>query len=215
MRRDTASATAPAADRALVPLVLRGDESAFAALLDRHGGSLLRLARALAPDRGEAERLARETWLCALDALSAAGARSSLRALLFRILCERAGAGTSEGSGGQLVPEPDGDPAAPAVEAGRFDGSGAWADPPRRWAGRAPGGDGLPREATAELAAAVEALPRGERAVLILRDLEGLADAEVCELLCLGEPRERTLLRRARGRVYRAMEARLAGPRAS
>jgi RNA polymerase sigma-70 factor (ECF subfamily) len=177
----------------------RDDASAFAALVGRHGGAVLRLARALAPDRAAADALFRETWLAALERLPALGDVPSARTLLFRILCDRARGAAGGRDGGFPAPEPEDGPGAAAVDPGCFDASGAWAEPPRAWSRTPPDVD--------RIAEAVERLPAGERAVLLLRDVEGLGDAEVCDLLDLAEPRERALLNRARATLCRALAA--------
>lgn len=53
---------------------------------------------------------------------------------------------------------------------------------------------------------AVELLPPVQRAVITLRDVEGMTAAEACELLGLTEGNQRVLLHRARSRVCRALE---------
>lgn len=177
----------------------RDDASAFAALVGRHGGAVLRLARALVRDEAAADALFRETWQAALDALPALASGPSPRTQLFRILCDRARGAAGERGDGFPAQEPDDGPGAAAVDPGSFDASGAWAEPPRLWARTPPDVD--------RIAAAVEELPTRERAVLLLRDVEGLGDAEVCDLLGLAESRERSLLNRARATVCRALAA--------
>ena len=52
----------------------------------------------------------------------------------------------------------------------------------------------------------IGALPAGQRAVLILRDIEGWPADDVCTTLALSETNQRVLLHRARSRVRRALE---------
>ena len=49
-------------------------------------------------------------------------------------------------------------------------------------------------------------MPPAQRAVITLRDVEGMTAAETCELLELTEANQRVLLHRARSRVRRALE---------
>jgi RNA polymerase sigma-70 factor (ECF subfamily) len=55
--------------------------------------------------------------------------------------------------------------------------------------------------------AAVDELPPAQRAVIVLRDLQELDAAEVCELLDLSDGNQRVLLHRARAKVRAALEA--------
>src|SRR6185437_269665 len=57
---------------------------------------------------------------------------------------------------------------------------------------------------------AIDRLPAGQRAVLILRDIEGCAAEEACTLLGITPENQRVLLHRARGRI-RAMVDTLIG----
>jgi RNA polymerase sigma-70 factor (ECF subfamily) len=53
---------------------------------------------------------------------------------------------------------------------------------------------------------AVDGLPAAQRQVLVLRDLEGVAAADVCNILGLTDTHQRVLLHRARSRVRNALE---------
>jgi hypothetical protein len=54
--------------------------------------------------------------------------------------------------------------------------------------------------------AAIDRLPAGQRAVIILRDIEGCDAAEACTLLGITAENQRVLLHRARGRVRQAID---------
>jgi RNA polymerase sigma-70 factor (ECF subfamily) len=62
---------------------------------------------------------------------------------------------------------------------------------------------------------AIEALPSAQREVLVLRDIEGLPAAEVCNILALTDTHQRVLLHRARSRVRHALERYLAAREAT
>jgi RNA polymerase sigma-70 factor (ECF subfamily) len=62
---------------------------------------------------------------------------------------------------------------------------------------------------------AIEALPSAHREVLVLRDIEGLPAAEVCNILALTDTHQRVLLHRARSRVRHALERYLAAREAT
>jgi hypothetical protein len=57
----------------------------------------------------------------------------------------------------------------------------------------------------------VAALPVAQRAVLILRDVEGLTAAEACQLLGLSQGNQRVLLHRGRSKVRATLERYLTG----
>ena len=63
----------------------------------------------------------------------------------------------------------------------------------------------------AGVSAALDALPPAQRAVVLLRDVEGLDSAEICRQLGISEANLRVLLHRARTKL-RDAAARLAGP---
>ncbi len=53
--------------------------------------------------------------------------------------------------------------------------------------------------------AALDDVPAGPRRVVLLRDVEGLASGEVCELLGINEASQRVLLHRGRTHIRRAL----------
>jgi RNA polymerase sigma-70 factor (ECF subfamily) len=65
----------------------------------------------------------------------------------------------------------------------------------------------LARETRERVLAAVDDLPPAQRAVIMLRDLQGFDAPEVCELLHLSDGNQRILLHRARAKVRAALEA--------
>src|ERR1700752_3778862 len=73
-------------EEALVAALKGGDESAFAALVDRHSSSMLRVARGYVPSREIAEEVVQETWIALLKGIDSFEGRSSLRTWLFTVL---------------------------------------------------------------------------------------------------------------------------------
>jgi hypothetical protein len=57
------------------------------------------------------------------------------------------------------------------------------------------------RQLWVHVEAAIERLPAGQRAVLVLRDLEGCSAEDTCTLLGITIENQRVLLHRARGRI--------------
>jgi RNA polymerase sigma-70 factor (ECF subfamily) len=192
-----------------------GDEAAFEQLVDRYGASMLRLATSLVGSRAIAEEVVQETWLAVLQGIDRFEGRSTLKTWLFRILTNRAK--TRGEREGRTIPfsafgeASEGDGEEPSVDPDRFFGpehphAGLWVDLPQRWADT-PERRLLSQETQALVAAAIEALPPSQRAVISLRDVEGWSSEEVCNVLELSETNQRVLLHRARTKVRRALES--------
>ena len=194
----------PDEDAPLLDALRAGDERAFAALVDKYGPSLLRLAQLYVSSRAVAEEVVQETWLAVLTGIERFEGRSSLKTWLFRILTNKAKTrGQREGRTlpfSSLASDGDEDQTAVAVE--RFARGGAWATPPRG----VPEERLLAGETRARVEQAISALPPNQRAVITLRDVEGLSAEEACNVLGLSETNQRVLLHRARAKVRAALE---------
>lgn len=195
-----------------------GDERAFASLVDRYYGSLLRLAMAYVPSRAVAEEVVQETWVGVLEGLSRFEGRSSLKTWIFRILTNRAKTrGQRErryepmGLGGDSGDNPDG----PPVDPDRFLKSGYfvdhWVSQPNAWEDETPERILLSKETRAQIEKAIEALPPTQRQVITLRDIEEVSSQEVCNILDITETNQRVLLHRARSKVRRTLEPYMEG----
>ena len=191
-------------DVLLLRALRAGDEQAFAALVDKYGPSLLRLAQLYVSSRAVAEEVVQETWLAVLTGIERFEDRSSLKTWLFRILTNKAK--TRGQREGRILPfsslAADGDEDQTAVAVERFARGGAWATPPRG----VPEERLLAGEARARVEEAIAALPPNQRAVITLRDVEGLSADEVCTLLEISEGNQRVLLHRARSKVRAVVE---------
>lgn len=191
----------------LVDRLLAGDETAFEMLVRRYHDRLLRLARAYVRTEAQAADVVQETWLAVLRALPGFERRSSLQTWIFRILMNRAR--THAVREGRLVAfgdaDPGRDPGDAAVDQEWFDASGHWRTPPAPWPVLDPERLVLNDEIRRHLEAAIDALPPGQRAVVTLRDVEGLPAGEVCNLLGITETNQRVLLHRGRTRIRAAL----------
>jgi RNA polymerase sigma-70 factor (ECF subfamily) len=189
-----------------------GDEYAFAELVRRHHGALVRLAQAYVSDRDTAEGVVQDAWLGVLNGLSQFEGRSSLKTWIFRIVVNRAKTrGTRDKRRRVLLRTVAEDVAEPAVAPTRFDSQGRWSDPPVRWSSDTPEELLLREETQAVLERAIAALPHNQRAVITLRDIHGLDSDEICNILEVSQTNQRVLLHRARGRVRAELERHLAG----
>jgi RNA polymerase sigma-70 factor (ECF subfamily) len=203
-RRRTATALPPDEDAELLDRLRAGDETAFMALVEKYGPSLLRVARLYVPTQSAAEEVVADTWLAVVTGLERFEGRSSLKTWLFRILTNKAKTrGVRER---RTVPFSsfvgDGDEDDTAVDADRFARDGHWTAPPRG----VPEERLLAGEARRVVESAIEALPENQRAVITLRDVEGLSSEEACNVLGLSETNQRVLLHRARAKVRAAFE---------
>src|SRR6476660_4886126 len=77
-------------DDPIVAAVRAGDRDAFAALVDRYGAQMLRVAMLYTPTRAVAEDAVQDAWLGVLAGLDRFEGRSSLKTWIFRILMNRA-----------------------------------------------------------------------------------------------------------------------------
>ncbi len=211
----SAAPLSSADEEALLLRLRTGDRDAFAALVQRHGGALLRFARVFAKTRPLAEDLVQETWLAALEGLQGFEGRASVRTWLFRVLANRAR--TRIARDRRSVPFSDlaqsDEGEMPAVDPDRFDQAGRWDDPLAAWSEENPERLAQDRETRAAIEAAIAELPEGQRAVITLRDVEGLDTDEICNLLAITVTNQRVLLHRARARVRQALERHLGGAR--
>jgi RNA polymerase sigma-70 factor (ECF subfamily) len=187
----------------LVEALREGNEEAFATLVDRYHGSLVRVARMYVRDGATAEEVAQETWLAVLGGIDRFEARSSVKTWLFRILTNRAK--TRGEREARSIPfssiSSDGDrPATEADEPIELT-PGTW----RSWEGD-PEERLLAGETRRLILATIEELPPVQRAVITLRDIEGFGADDVCNVLELSDTNQRVLLHRARSRVRRALE---------
>jgi len=204
----------PADESALVERLRAGDRAAFADLIDRHGGALLRLASSLLKNTAVAEEVVQDTWLAALHGLDGFEARSSLRTWLFTILANRArNRAVREARSVPWSALESGEQDGPAVDPDRFQADGQWKEAPGRWTEADPERLALGAETGAAIEAAIASLPVLQRSVLTLRDVEGLEADEICRLLAITLTNQRVLLHRARSRVRQALEAHLTGAR--
>jgi RNA polymerase sigma-70 factor (ECF subfamily) len=171
-------------DRELLRLAGRGDDEAFKTLVDRHALYLFGIAHGMTANPADAEDLVQETFLAAAQGgyRGEAAVRTWLVAILVRRVAmmrrtagRRGGTHLSLSAGGSDSREPAIDIAAggsnPAVGA----------------------------EARLDLATMLERLSPDHRAVIVLRELEGMSYEEMSK--ALGVPRGTV-----ESRLYRARE---------
>ena len=186
------------AEAELVDRLRAGDEAAFVALIGLYQPRMLRLAEATVGSRAVAEEVTQDTWLAVVRGIERFEGRSSLKTWLFHILLNRARSAVSRE---QRAGRPDED-----LVDDRFDGSGAWAQPPEPWSDRVD--DRLVAEHLAvRVQQLLPELPDSQRQVVILRDLEGLSPSDVASLVGVTDGNQRVLLHRGRSRLRELLTA--------
>lgn len=194
-------------ERVLLDRLLKGDESAFESLVGQYHDRLQRLARVYVRTDALAADVVQETWLAVLRGLTRFERRSTLRTWIFHILANRAR--THAARERRLVPFADLDahnePEPDVPDGARFDSTGGWREPPAPWTATDPERLTLNAEVRDALDRAIEALPEGQRAVVMLRDVEGIAADDACNILGVTETNQRVLLHRGRTRLRAAL----------
>jgi RNA polymerase sigma-70 factor (ECF subfamily) len=193
-------------DETLVQALHDRDEQVFNNLVERWSGIMLRLALTHVESRAVAEEVVQDAWLTVLRSLDRFERRSSLRTWVLGIVvnCARSRS-RAERRSAVLSSE-----AAPIVAPTRFLPANHprwphhWAVEPAEW--RTPEEELLAGETRKVIVDAVDALPSSQRQVIVLRDIEGLPSAEVCNILGLTDTHQRVLLHRARSRVRGALD---------
>jgi RNA polymerase sigma-70 factor (ECF subfamily) len=201
-------------EKVLLEALRRGDEAAFLALVNRHHGAMVRLARAFVRSDAVAEEVAQEAWLAALEGLAAFRGEAGVKGWLLAIVANRARSRAVKEARSvplsSLGPGDDGEgDGGPAVDPDRFlpadhpEWPGHWSAAPAPF----PEARLLAAEAADKAKAAIAALPARQQAVITLRDVEGLSAEEACLALGLSEENQRVLLHRARSKVRAELEA--------
>lgn len=186
-----------------------GDERAYRKLIRRFHASLVGVASSIIGSRAQAEEVVQDAWLAVFSGIGAFEGRSSVVTWLFSIVLNRAR--TRASREGRLVGLPallEGtNPGGRAVPLTEFKPDGHWVEAPRLWDELDPERIVGGRQLWLHVMEVVERLPNGQRAVLILRDMEGCEAEDACTLLGISAENQRVLLHRARGRVRQTIDA--------
>jgi len=186
-------------DLDLLDRLRQGDEDAFVLLVNRYEQPLLRFARSLIANNAVAEEAVQDTWIGVVRGVEKFEGRSSIKTWLFRILANRA---RSAGSREQRY-LPVGNER--AVDASRFSAGGQWLEPVEPWVEDAD--ERLDASTWSPvLKEALSGIPPRQRQVLLLRDVEGLSNGDVCAVLEISSANQRLLLHRGRHRLRDALE---------
>ena len=193
-------------DEMLVQALQAGDEQVFSDLVESWSAMMLRLALAHVESHAIAEEVVQDAWLTVLRSLDRFEGRSSLRTWVLGIVVNRARSrARAERRSIALSSE-----SVPVLDPNRFLPADHprwphhWAVEPADW--WTPEKELLAGETRNVILDAIDALPSSQREVIVLRDVEGLPSAEVCNILGVTDTHQRVLLHRARSRVRHALE---------
>ena len=208
-------ATASADELKLLERRRAGDQEPFARLVQLQGGALLRRATTFVQSPAVAEKVVQDSWIAALDKLGDFEGRSTPRTWLFQIVANKSR--TRGAREGRSVPFSSltgaDDEGEPAGSLDRFDQDGMWKELAGPWSEQNPERLAQGVQTRAAIEQAIAALPEAQRAVITLRDIEGMEADEICNLLGVTLSNQRILLHRARAKVRQALERYMAGER--
>jgi RNA polymerase sigma-70 factor (ECF subfamily) len=186
----------------------QGDPAAYRVLVRRFHASLVRLASSIIGSQAQAEEVVQDSWLAVLSGVGRFEGRSSLTTWIFSIVVNRARTRVSRegrlvGLGSLMEGTQSGERGVPLSE---FQPDGHWVEAPRLWDELDPerviGG----RQLWDHVRAIVDELPNGQRAVILLRDMEGRDAEETRALLEISAENQRVLLHRARARIRKEID---------
>jgi len=175
-----------------------GDAAAIRSLVATYHASMVRFARTIAGDAG-AEEIVQEAWIKIVRALPSFEGRSSLRTWLFAIVRNEAISRLRH-----EARQPETVSADELVD--RFEPDGAWRTPPAAWPLDTPEAALASKDMRDVVKRALEGMPATQRAVVTLRDIEGLSFEEISNILVISASNARVLLHRGRQRLWQAIE---------
>ena len=202
----------------LIESLRNGEEAAFATLVERYHGPLLRFAQTIVPNQAVAKEVVQETWMAVLKGIHRFEGRSSLKTWIFKILqniaktkgkrehryvsfCDVSSSTDKEQNS--------------MMASKRFFTSGNLtglrALPLVTREENTPERLLVSKQSLAQINQAIQALPSNQRQIIILRDIEGINSEEICQILNVTLTNQRVLLHRARAKVRLALNPYLQG----
>jgi RNA polymerase sigma-70 factor (ECF subfamily) len=205
-REDSVSKNLSDAEKEIVAGLQAGDEAAFAALVDDLHGRLLALARTFTSSPSLAEDIVQETWLAVIRGVRGFQERSSLRTWIFSILVHRAKTLAAREARQREIANPPGDAGSEQEWEPGLGRQGLWNGPLASWGLENPEEALQREEGLRAIENAVADLPDPQRRVVLLRDVEDVSPADICNILGISETNQRVLLHRGRARIRRALD---------
>jgi RNA polymerase sigma-70 factor (ECF subfamily) len=184
-------------DRALIAKAQAGDMGAFRGLVERHQRRAFAIALSLVRDENDARELVQDAFLRVYKSLSSFQGGSSFFTWLYRIitnlsidLMRKPGRQTTDLEEARLDRDEGADADVPML--GRVDGADP-VDVVRR------------REIAARLQSALDALPSYHRAVIVMREIDGLSYEEMAQTMSVSKGTIMSRLFHARQKLQRAL----------
>ncbi len=196
------------AELTLVGRLRDGDAFALEKLMERYAARVYRLVYAITRNGGDTEEVVQDVFLNVFRKINAFEGRAALGTWLYRVAMNAA---LNKRRGKQAEVEVSLEDCLPTFRAdGHRDGDHTflladWSPTPEE--------ELLSREGRAALTRAIEALPDRYRAVLVLRDVDGLSNEEASEVLGESVASVKSRLHRAR-MALREQMTRIHGPAA-
>lgn len=184
------------------------DHVAFKALVKRYHTRLVLIARAIVGDTW-AEEVVQDTWLAAYKALPEFQGRSAVSTWLItitrntattRLRKESRLVSMDTGFGAEVDDEG-------VLDADRFTPSGKWANRFGSWGTDSASALLEQQDLQRQIDMTMANIPVQQRAVLMLRDVQQLEVADVCNILDISHSNARVLLHRARFKLFESINA--------
>ena len=183
-------------DDALLARLRSRDPETLETIVREYLPQVVRAARAAGLAPHETDDVAQSTFLTFLEKVHTFEGRSQIRTWLFGILFRKIMEMRRVLARDREAEDID------DVMESRFNQSGSWSKPPM-----APDAELYARYLREGIVQCIEGVPSMQRMAFVLREVEGLATAEICKILDVSDTNMGVLLYRARNRLRECLEA--------
>ena len=190
-------------DTELLKRLLAGEQHAFRELVSSYQGAMRAVAYAIVGSR-HADEAVQDAWLSVVRNIGGFESRSSLKTWLLTITANAAKNRYKQNRREVLLddlPSPHG-----TIDDDRFSADGHWLLAPLAWHQDTPEALLAENELRECLEHTLLSLPQLQSSVLVLRERQGLALEEICNLLDISLSNVRVLVHRARLKVFATVE---------
>ena len=186
----------------LIQRLRSGDERARSQLVQRHHPALLHQAFLVLRNETIAEEVVQDAWLAVFRSIEGFDGRSSLFTWLVRIVINKSNSRRRR----ENRSLPFSALLGPSSRWGHFAEEDLEHLPAMGSTELTPEWFLLEQEALRRFEDALQALPAGQRSVLVLRDLRGASSVEACRVLRINDLTQRVRLSRARATIRSALQ---------
>jgi RNA polymerase sigma factor (sigma-70 family) len=190
----------------------RGEPRAYRLMIKHLHGSLIGLATSIIGSRAQAEEVVQDTWLAVFTGIGAFRGHANLSTWVFSIVLNRARTRATREARLTGLPGVGRSDADPHASGSNSDGRSV--EPRRMWDEISPERIVAGRQVNEHIIEAIQRLPAGQRAVFILRDIEGCEAEDACALLGIVAGTQRLWLHRARSRIRQTIAEATGAPHA-